>query len=125
MSSSDGSRSNASFAHANNRVLIVDDSPSLHEDYKKILARRSPPDLAAAELAVFNETDEIFPGFELTHALQGEEAVTQVRAAHEAGRPFALAFVDVRMPPGIDGVETVGRLWKIDPELQIVICSAH
>ena len=47
------------------------------------------------------------------------------RRAAEEGNPYALAFVDVRMPPGWDGVETIGQLWKCCPELQIVVCSAY
>jgi two-component system NtrC family sensor kinase len=113
------------FVRANNRILIVDDSPSLHDDYRKILARTESAELAAAELAVFDEAEQIIPPFELTSASQGEQAIELVKAACAAGRSFAVAFVDVRMPPGIDGIETVGRLWKIDPELQVVICTAH
>src|SRR5439155_13377729 len=40
-------------------------------------------------------------------------------------RPYAMAFVDVRMPPGWDGVETIAHIWKTDPELQIVVCTAY
>ena len=36
-----------------------------------------------------------------------------------------MAFVDMRMPPGWDGLETIGRLWDVDPDLQVAICSAH
>ena len=41
------------------------------------------------------------------------------------GRPYAMAFVDMRMPPGWDGLETIERLWAVDPDVQVVICSAH
>ncbi len=56
---------------------------------------------------------------------QGKEGLAKVRAGHEAGRPYAMAFVDVRMPPGWDGVETALRLWEVCPDLQIVICTAY
>ena len=36
-----------------------------------------------------------------------------------------MAFVDVRMPPGWDGVETITRIWEVDPDLQIVVCTAY
>src|SRR4051812_6841634 len=98
MPSPDG-RPDALFVRANNRVLIVDDSPSLHDDYRKILARTESAELAAAELAVFDEAEQIIPPFELTSASQGEQAVELVKAAQAARRPFAVAFVDVRMPP--------------------------
>ncbi len=58
-------------------------------------------------------------------AFQGEEALLLARTARQQGRPYALAFVDIRMPPGIDGVETTSRLWKEDPDIQVVICSAY
>ncbi|HEV7559122.1 MAG TPA: ATP-binding protein, partial [Kofleriaceae bacterium] len=63
--------------------------------------------------------------FELAHAHQGAEAVEMVIRAHAARVPFALAFVDMRMPPGLDGLETIEQMWRIDPKLQVVICSAY
>ena len=54
--------------------------------------------------------------------------MTDVRAAAAAraqALPFALAFVDMRMPPGIDGLTTIVKLWEIDPDLQVVICTAY
>ncbi len=108
------------------RLLIVDDNTSIHDDFRKILAG-APDDraLASAEALLFGAEPAAGPAFDLTMAAQGEEAVALARAAIEAGRPFALAFVDIRMPPGIDGVETARRLWEIDPDLSIVICSAY
>ena len=47
------------------------------------------------------------------------------RAALERGQPYAMAFVDMRMPPGWDGLKTIEELWKVDPDVQVVICSAH
>jgi signal transduction histidine kinase len=110
----------------NNRILIVDDNRGIHEDFHKIL-RASPDEarLEVTEAALFDQPAARRPEFALTSAFQGEQALDLVRRAQAAGEPFALAFVDVRMPPGIDGVETAQRLWAIDPELQIVICSAY
>ena len=48
-----------------------------------------------------------------------------VKKALEEGRPYAMAFVDIRMPPGWDGVETTLKIWEIDSEIQIVICTAY
>lgn len=111
----------------NNRVLIVDDNHSIHEDYRKILVRpTSTEDLSQAEAVLFDQpAGDTSPLFALTSALQGEEAVGLVRKACAAGEPFALAFVDMRMPPGIDGLETARRIWAVDPDLQVVICSAY
>src|SRR5207237_10456977 len=63
--------------------------------------------------------------FELVFAFQGQEALELVKQGLAEGRPFALAFLDVRMPPGWDGVETAARLWQVCPDLQIVICTAY
>ena len=63
--------------------------------------------------------------FEFDSALQGEEGLRKIQAAAAAARPYAMAFVDVRMPPGWDGIETIGRIWKEYPELQVVVCTAH
>ncbi|HUL83794.1 MAG TPA: diguanylate cyclase, partial [Gammaproteobacteria bacterium] len=63
--------------------------------------------------------------FELDSAYQGEEALQKVRLAREREQPYALLFVDVRMPPGLDGIQTTARLLEQDPEVGIVICSAY
>ncbi len=63
--------------------------------------------------------------FEVDSALQGEEGLEMVSRSIQEGRPYAMAFVDVRMPPGWDGIETIGHLWKVDPDLLVVICTAY
>lgn len=113
------------------RVLIVDDNPSIHEDFRKILGATSTStdELDRLERELLGETSPPprAPGnsFELDSAFQGEAALELVLQATENQKPYALAFVDVRMPPGVDGVETVARMWQIDPHLQVVICSAY
>jgi CheY-like chemotaxis protein len=57
--------------------------------------------------------------------LQGQEALELVLQSLEAGEPYALGFVDVRMPPGWNGIETVERIWKHDQEIEIVLCTAY
>jgi two-component system cell cycle sensor histidine kinase/response regulator CckA len=110
------------------RILIVDDNPSIHEDIRKILTREENHDgLDQAKSALFGEepvsSDQT--GFEIESAFQGQEGLQKVQEAEAAGRPFALAFVDVRMPPGWDGVETINRIWQSHPQLQVVICTAY
>ncbi|UUZ72248.1 PAS domain S-box protein [Polaromonas sp. P1(28)-8] len=111
----------------NRHILLVDDMPSIHEDFRKILvARPGPRDLDDAETALFGQAaSPSGEGFELDSAYQGLEGVARVEAAVQAGRPYAMAFVDMRMPPGLDGVETIARLWRIDPQVQVVICTAY
>jgi PAS domain S-box-containing protein len=109
------------------RILIIDDKQSIHDDFRKILAspQESGFEMAGAEL--FGREAELNDqaSFDLDSAFQGQEGLALVQRAVEEGRPYALAFVDIRMPPGCDGIETTSRLWKVDPDLQIVICTAY
>src|SRR4051794_30500797 len=93
------------------RVLIVDDTPGIHDDIRKVLASTPKPSLQSLEDEVFSTKDEsVAPPvthFEIDSAYQGEEGVKRVREALAAGKPYALAFIDMRMPPGIDGCETI------------------
>jgi len=112
------------------RVIIIDDTPAIHEDFRKVFARPTAEvdSLDATATAIFDvRPEETAPSteFSLDSALQGQEGAELVQSALAAGRPYALAFVDMRMPPGWDGLETIQRLWKIDRRLQIVLCTAH
>ena len=110
------------------RILIIDDNRSIHEDFEKILAWADEgSSLDALETAVFGAAASMRvgrPTYRLTSAFQGQQGLECVRQALAEGDPFAVAFVDVRMPPGWDGIETVNHLWQADPHLQIVICTA-
>ncbi len=112
----------------NRRILIIDDNRAIHGDFQKILAPE-PADqkIRAVETALFGEETAVPPAirFALDSAYQGQEGLEMVQRAVTAGRPYAMAFMDVRMPPGWDGVETTARIWAIDPEMQIVLCTAY
>jgi diguanylate cyclase (GGDEF)-like protein len=110
------------------RILVVDDNESIHSDFRKVLlAGRSSTDLASDEAALFGQAAQYSskPTFEMDSAMQGQEGYDKVVAAIAAGTPYQLAFVDMRMPPGWDGVQTIQKLWEADPRLQVVICSAY
>jgi signal transduction histidine kinase len=113
----------------NRRILIVDDNPAIHNDFRTILAAapsgHAEIDAEAAALFGAGAPVEVAAHFEIANAYQGEEALEMVRQAQHAGRPYALAFVDMRMPPGWDGLTTVSRLWEVDDAIQIVICTAY
>jgi diguanylate cyclase len=112
----------------NRRILLIDDMPSIHGDFRKILSgSETPSEMDAAERALFGQVSASTGSvcFDLDSAYQGREGLAKVRASLEAENPYALAFVDMRMPPGWDGVETIQAIWAVDPRLQIVICTAH
>ena len=115
---------------SNRRILVIDDSPNIHQDFRKILAplhRAQNGRLEETEAAFFGESGAAAAktSFELCSATQGQEGLERVRQALAEERPYAAAFVDVRMPPGWDGVETTSKIWEVDPDLQIVICTAY
>lgn len=120
---------NHALSNSNRRVLVIDDNTAIHDDFRKILcpSRLSGAALDQFESMLFGQREDrpAHAGFELEFAAQGEQGVEMVRRARAENRPYALAFVDVRMPPGIDGVETTARIWQLDPDIQIVICTAY
>ena len=112
----------------NRRILIVDDTPTIHEDFRKILSPQADADdnLSSAEAALFGAPVAVSGmSFVLDSAFQGMEALNKVETALAQGQPFAMAFIDMRMPPGWDGLETIERLWRADPKLQVALCTAY
>jgi len=125
----------------NLRILVVDDNPSIHEDFKKILSGRGEEKAAALDALSDDFFGDAAPAagagaaapasaatpttkYEVTTASQGQEALERVKEMAGKRKPFAMAFVDVRMPPGWDGIRTIAELWKVDPDLQVVVCTA-
>ncbi|WP_242414468.1 putative bifunctional diguanylate cyclase/phosphodiesterase [Sphingomonas panni] len=111
------------------RILIVDDDPAVHESYRMSFTP-SADKAALADLAaqLFDDVaaDEPPPlRLDLSHVHQGAEAVAAVERSVRDGAQFAVAFIDVRMPPGIDGRETARRIRSIDPDIQIVIVTGY
>jgi diguanylate cyclase (GGDEF)-like protein len=116
---------------ANRRILIIDDNASIHQDFRKVLGVQAEHSAQAAldvlEANLFGDAAATAarPNFEIDSAHQGQEGVAMAHQALVEGRPYAMAFVDMRMPPGWDGLKTIERLWATDPDVQVVICSAH
>ncbi|AKS06135.1 ATPase [Pseudomonas trivialis] len=112
----------------NRRILLIDDTPSIHDDFRKILVPtvESNPLLDDMESALFGDTAKAQAQvFELHSAYGGEEGLGLLTTAMAEKRPYALAFVDMRMPQGWDGARTIEELWKIDRDLQVVVCTAY
>jgi two-component system sensor histidine kinase/response regulator len=113
----------------NRRILVIDDMPAMHLDFRKTLAASSvTADLDQFESELFGDGSSPAAGdegYDIDSAYQGIEGLEKVTSALQQGRPYAMAFVDMRMPPGWDGVETIERIWEVDPQLQVVICTAY
>jgi signal transduction histidine kinase len=112
------------------RVVVIADTPAIHRDFAKILAapRGAPSAIEPLLAAVFGAPQPATPApvvFELASAMQGQDGLALVEDAVAEGRPFALGFVDMQMPPGWDGLETIQRIWAVAPDLQVVICTAY
>jgi PAS domain S-box-containing protein len=120
------------------KIIIIDDNIDIHKDFIKILKlNRNEAELDDLEARIFSDDNTLTNDststdrkiekqiFEIDTATQGQEGVEKIRLALEAGQPFALAFVDIRMPPGWDGIETIKHIWKIDHDIQVVICTAY
>lgn len=112
----------------NKRILIIDDNIDIHKDFRAILCpeKNNTYTLEKTRAALFGQ--EPVPekeNFELDSAFQGQEGLEKVIQAQSDEKPYAMAFVDVRMPPGWDGIETIKRIWQVQPELQIILCTAY
>ncbi|MDY6825467.1 MAG: response regulator [Thermodesulfobacteriota bacterium] len=117
------------------RILIVDDNHAIHEDLRQILAGQDPSPIEiktrAHEQELFGESlpplnsPAASTGYVIDDVYQGGEAVDKVDAAEAEGFPYALIFMDVRMPPGIDGIEAAKRIWDKHPYVEVVICTAY
>jgi diguanylate cyclase len=116
---------------ANRRLLIIDDNAAIHLDFRKVLGVQAEHGAQAAldvlEANLFGDAvvAAARPNFEIDSAHQGQEGVAMAAQALAEGRPYSMAFVDMRMPPGWDGLKTIEHLWAADPDVQVVICSAH
>ena len=114
-----------------NRVLVVDDDARFIGDYVRCLGEDFEPDdatttLGDIEKVLFGDDtdDKGAARFEVHSRNQGEAAVEAVREAIEEGSPFSIAFIDIHMPPGIDGIEAARRIRQLDPNVNIVMVSS-
>ena len=120
---------NHSMPMANRRILIIDDNRAIHSDFKKILcpATGATTDLDQAETELFGKLASPGgpAGFHVDFTVQGQEGLALVKQAAAGHQPYSVAFVDMRMPPGWDGIETTAKIWEVAPDTEIVICTAY
>lgn len=111
------------------RILVIDDNLEIHHDFIKVLTNTQKlSEVGELKKQIFGEKETgniMLPEFLIDTASQGKEGVDKIALAIKEGRPYALAFVDIRMPPGWDGVETIKHIWALDQSIQIVICTAY
>lgn len=115
---------------SNRRILILDDNESIHQDFRKLLVSEQDEKLHSLEAKLFgNRPEKKQPSdklnFNIDSAFQGEQGVEMIKEANDQGNPYSLAFVDIRMPPGWNGVKTIQEIRKIDSNIQVVICTAY
>ncbi|MEK7400506.1 MAG: sigma 54-interacting transcriptional regulator [Candidatus Poribacteria bacterium] len=111
----------------NNRILVVDDKENIHQDFEETLNPDIHKVITDDLVKAFGSTtDESFlPDIKILHARSGKEAFDQVRQSLEKNEPIAVAYIDMRMPPGWDGAETMRKVRQIDKNIEIVIMTAH
>ncbi|HWD91573.1 MAG TPA: response regulator [Verrucomicrobiae bacterium] len=108
---------------------MVDDNRRIHEDFDLVFFKRPRNlDLKADHDELYGQSEQqepvvSKPTYELDHAFSGNEGIEKTQSSMAEGRPYQVAFVDIRMP-GMDGIETIERIWGIDPRIQVVICTA-
>ncbi len=111
------------------RILVIDDNPDIQRDFKNILLEEQANtklDSCSAKLFA-RSTRKSTPRskYELDFASQGKEGHEKIKQALSQNRPYELAFVDMRISPGWDGIETIEHIWKTDPNIQVVICTDY
>lgn len=110
------------------RILVLDDNPDIHRDFQSVLVGEGGCDaLDELEKDLFGDgpTARHDEAYDVDFALQGQEGLKKAEEALSKGQPFMVAFVDMRMPPGWDGLETIEHIWQVDPDIQVVICTAY
>lgn len=114
-------------ANNNRRILIIDDDTRIHADFRKILTHQVQlSELDKLESELFDQLPlSANRVYQLDSAYQGEEGCEKIKQSLQNGMPYAMAFVDMRMPPGWDGLETIKHIWAIDSKIQLVICTAY
>ena len=113
-----------------NRILVIDDNEHVRDIVKSIVkkADKKSEKMDSIKKSLFDKEEEkqdVPIEFRIDEASQGTEAIEMAKQAFNEGDPYFLVISDVRMPPGIDGIETITGIRKIDPDIAIIIISAY
>lgn len=113
------------------RLLVADDDVNVLRCYQKAFAS---PQASSGEATLASLSNELFgvegerpqqPVFDIVACSQGDEAVERVIEAAERRLPFDAVILDIRMPPGINGLEAGRSIRKLDPHVPIVFVSGY
>ncbi len=115
------------------RVLVADDEPEVLDAYRTVLGvRRSAGSAAITDLKarLFGTAETAPPPgdepvFDVVFTPGAEAAVQAVRDSIEQDNGFAVAFLDMRMPPGPDGAWAAAEIRALDSHIDIVISTAY
>ncbi len=112
------------------RIIIIDDNEDILKDFARVLTKTGTSTIDDLEFNIFDNSktslaETIAHEYDLTFATQGKDGYEMVKEADAQNKPFQLAFVDMRMPPGWDGLKTIENIWKVDRDIQVVICTAY
>lgn len=113
------------------RLLVIDDSIAIHQDFVKILTSvdiDTENDFEKLDDEIFGKSSPSlidWPKFVIDRATQGNEGIALIKKALDEKNPYSVVFVDIRMPPGLDGIQTIQNILPLDHNIQIVICTAY
>lgn len=110
-----------------NKILVIDDELPVRESYQSILCSQGYDPLSELEQLFDDdsEVEETSTDYEVSFASQGAEGIELAHKAYQQGEPYAIAFIDMRMPPGMDGLETAKQLREIDDKIQVIFVTAY
>ncbi len=107
------------------KILIVDDEAAIHDAYREMLASDAPEIKGLNDLMGVQDAADESLNLDITFRFQGIDAVNVVKEASNQGIPFTHVLLDMRMPPGIDGLEAAVRIREIDPDIKIAFVTAY
>lgn len=112
------------------KILVVDDDERQRLAYRNLFSQGHHAILSELESFFQQDTsetlgDKLEESFLVVEASQGQEAIELVQEAYENDTPISVAFIDMRMPPGMNGLEAAEKIRAIDPRVYIVFVTAY